>query len=145
MVAYLTLFMAYLTLFIWSFLAATLVPLGSEPAVLVMVGQGYSLTGIVAVATIGNYLGACTTYAIAWGASQALTAADSPRGRRAADLVARYGRPVLLLSWVPLVGDAIVAAAGLAKMPFLPFSVWTVAGKLVRYALVVWGAYAWWL
>ena len=53
---------AYATLFGWSFLAATILPLGSEPALFAMVARGHSVSAAVAVATAGNYLGACTTY-----------------------------------------------------------------------------------
>ncbi len=59
------------------------------------------------------------------------------------EIVARYGAPALLLSWVPLIGDAIVAAAGLARMRWWPFAGWTVVGKAARYLLVAWGASAW--
>jgi membrane protein YqaA with SNARE-associated domain len=131
---------AYATLFLWSFLAATLLPLGSEPAVLVMVRQHYALPAIVLVATAGNYLGACTTYWIGSRAVRALAPAPSAREHRAAALVARYGQPALLFSWVPLIGDALVAAAGAAQMPFLPFSLWTATGKLARYAVLAYGA-----
>ena len=54
--------LAYATLFGWSFLAATIVPLGSEPALVALIARGYSVPTVVAVATVGNYLGACTTY-----------------------------------------------------------------------------------
>ncbi|MDQ3170834.1 MAG: hypothetical protein M3Q55_11905, partial [Acidobacteriota bacterium] len=57
--------MAYLTLFAWSFLAATIIPLGSEPALVVLVRRAYPFWPLVAVATCGNYLGACTTYWLA--------------------------------------------------------------------------------
>jgi membrane protein YqaA with SNARE-associated domain len=136
--------MSYLALFAWSFVAATFVPLGSEPMVVVMVRQGHSLAAIVAVASAGNFLGACTTYALARGVAEAL--ADkiaTGTARRAGTLVASYGAPALLLSWVPIVGDAIVAAAGVAQMPFGRFAVWTAVGKVLRYTLVVWAAASW--
>lgn len=139
--------MAYLVLFGWSFLAATVLPLGSEPAVVVLIRDGRSFGGVVAVATAGNFLGACTTYALGRAAARSLVPREAPHGskrsRRAMDAVARYGAPALLLSWVPLIGDAIVAAAGLAQVRFRPFAGWTIAGKAVRYVLVAWGASAW--
>jgi membrane protein YqaA with SNARE-associated domain len=135
---------AYVTLFGWSFLAATVVPLGSEAAVAVLVHQGYSISGVVAVATLGNYLGACTTYGIGRAAARALRhRSREASDHRATRLIARYGAPALLLSWVPIIGDAIVAAAGVAQIPFVPFSLWTALGKLVRYLAVAWGAAAW--
>lgn len=135
--------MAYVTLFGWSFLAATLVPLGSEPALAVLAARAYPFWPLVLVATAGNYLGACTTYWIAKKAA-ALAGARREGGAtpRAVRLVAERGAPILLLSWVPLVGDALVAAAGAAGTPFLAFSLWTAAGKFLRYAAVAWAAAA---
>ena len=56
--------------------------------------------------------------------------------------MSRWGRPVLILSWVPLIGDALVAAAGVARMPLVPFSFWVILGKALRYMAVAWGASA---
>ena len=130
----------YLTLFVWSFAAATILPLGSEPAVVYLVANGHSIPAVVLVATLGNYLGACTTYAIGRGIRHQLRLGRSRTEAPAARLIARYGAPALLLSWVPLVGDAIVAAAGLAGTPFGWFSLWTILGKLGRYIAVAYGA-----
>ena len=135
---------AYLTLFGWSFLAATVLPLGSEAAVVLLVRQGYSIAWVVTVATAGNYLGACTTYWIGRAAARALRSrATTDKDPRATRLLAKYGAPALLLSWVPLIGDAIVAAAGVAQIAFLPFSMWTITGKFLRYVVVAWGAATW--
>ena len=129
--------MDLLALFFWSFLAATIVPLGSEPALALIVARRDLIALPVAVATLGNYLGACTTYALAWTASRFLARdSQSPRVKRAEEIVRRYGPPALLLSWVPILGDAIVAAAGAARVPFLPFSAWTIVGKALRYVLL---------
>jgi len=48
----------------------------------------------------------------------------------------------MIFSWVPILGDALVAAAGAAEMPFAGFSIWVVVGKAMRYAAIAWGAYA---
>ena len=136
--------MSYLTLFIWSFLAATFVPLGSEPMLIALARQGHSPATLVTVATIGNYLGACTTYWLARGAVRVLRKrSGSSANGRATRLVAAYGAPALIFSWVPLIGDALVAAAGVARMPFGLFSFWTALGKGLRYAALAWGAAAW--
>ena len=127
--------MDFLTLFAWSFLAATILPLGSEPALAAIVHRREAWGLPVAIATLGNYLGACTTYALAMSASKTVKSERAVRRMaRASALILKYGPPALLLSWVPLLGDAIVAAAGAARMPFLPFSLWTFTGKAARYA-----------
>lgn len=64
--------------------------------------------------------------------------APSLHDSRAGKLFQRFGQPVLLLSWVPFVGDAIVALAGALRVPLLPFSLWVIVGKLARYAVVAW-------
>ncbi|HEX6099827.1 MAG TPA: YqaA family protein [Thermoanaerobaculia bacterium] len=128
-------------LFLWSFLAATIFPVGSEPALVALTRAGERVWLLFALATLGNYLGACTTYGIARAAAaRAAARMESRSGQRATRLLDRYGRPALLLSWVPLVGDAIVAAAGIVKTPFVPFSVYVVLGKAARYAVVIWAA-----
>lgn len=142
--------MVYLTLFGWSFLAATIIPLGSEPALVAFVRRDLPFWPLVLVATLGNYLGACTTYVLAKVAARALTARAAAQGAagaggnaaRAARLMASRGAPILLLSWVPLLGDALVAAAGAAGTPFVSFSIWTIAGKFLRYLAVAWAASA---
>jgi membrane protein YqaA with SNARE-associated domain len=130
----------YAVLFGWSFLAATVLPLGSEIAFAAVVHRHGQLVLPLAVATAGNSLGAFTTYAL--GAKAADLAAERgampSRARRAAELLNRYGRPIVFFSWVPLLGDALVAAAGAAKMPLVPFAAWMVAGKALRYAVLAW-------
>ncbi len=141
-----TLTLAYAGLFAWSFLAATVLPLSSEAALAVLVGTERRVVLPVLVATAGNYLGACTTYYLGWRAVRLLgTGRAAPvSGSRTTRLLGRYGQPMMLLSWVPVVGDALVAAAGAVRMPFAAFSFWVALGKGLRYAAVAWAASALW-
>jgi membrane protein YqaA with SNARE-associated domain len=125
-------------LLISSFLAATVLPLASEVSLALVVRRHGDLLLPVAVATLGNFLGACTTYGLARVAAAKLAPQSVTRPPRALLLFERYGAPALLLSWVPIVGDAIVALAGAARVPLVPFSVWTLIGKGARYAAVAW-------
>lgn len=119
-------------------------PPSSEISLAVYVRNYNQLFLPVAVATAGNYLGSCTTYRLARRAAklleqpQALQQSDA----RAARLIRRFGQPALLLSWVPVIGDALVALAGGLKMSFVGFSVWTALGKLLRYIAVAWAVVA---
>jgi membrane protein YqaA with SNARE-associated domain len=61
---------------------------------------------------------------------------------RGARLLRRFGPPALLLSWVPVLGDALVALAVAARLPFGAFSIWTAVGKGLRYLAVAWAASA---
>lgn len=134
----------YATLFASSFLAATILPLASEPVLFATVMAGYPLWLTTAVVTVGNVLGGCTTYWLARRAAAALErrgVADLDDSR-AGQLVRKFGQPAMLLSWVPLVGDALVAVAGAVRMPFLPFLLWLSIGKAARYVVVAWSAAA---
>ncbi len=127
-----------LLLFGWSFAAATILPLSSEVPLALAVHRSNGWVAPVLVATAGNYLGACTTYWLARYAAERAAPAPSRRVANASKLIARYGSPALLLSWVPLIGDALVALAGAAHVPFVAFSIWTIIGKVARYIAVAW-------
>jgi membrane protein YqaA with SNARE-associated domain len=130
----------YALLFGTAFLASTILPLPSEAALALVVRQRGELVWPVLIATAGNFLGACTTYGLFRFAVRRVSTEAHPRWSRAAGLFGRFGAPSLLLSWLPIVGDAIVALAGAARMPLLAFSIWTVLGKAARYVLVAWVA-----
>lgn len=130
--------MDYFTLFISAFLAATILPLASEVPLAILVRKHDGIGALVLVATAGNFLGACTTYILARATVPRLLDQQKPRTRRAMSLLQRYGAPALLLSWVPLIGDAIVALAGATRLRFTPFALWTLAGKAARYVVVAW-------
>jgi membrane protein YqaA with SNARE-associated domain len=132
--------MEYAGLFIAAFLAATVLPVASELPLALVVRSSGAVVWPVVVATAGNYLGACTTYALARAAVRRFAPTAEFRSPLAIATVRRYGAPALLLSWVPFLGDAIVAVAGAASMPFLPFSIWTAVGKAVRYGVVAWAS-----
>lgn len=127
-------------LFGWSFLAATLLPIGSEFAFAAIVHREGMWGTPLIVATVGNSLGSFTTYWLGRRAA-GLVALDrpvSPRAERSAAALRRHGQPLLLLSWLPLVGDALVAAAGAARLPFASCAPWVVAGKALRYGFLAW-------
>ncbi len=135
------LLLAYGGLFFWSFLAATLLPLGSELALIALVRSEEQLLAPVLIATAGNYPGACTTYWIGRRTAQAFSKSDTAASdTKAVRLMRRYGQPALLLSWVPIIGDAMVALAGAMRIPFASFSLWIAIGKVARYAVVAWAA-----
>ena len=129
---------AYAGLFAWSFLAATALPLGSEPALVALVGVRGELVVPLLVATAGNVLGACTTYWLGRKASRIFGQHLDPvrKEARAARLLRRYGGPALLLSPLPVIGDVLVALAGATRVPFGVFLFWVTLGKGARYAAV---------
>jgi len=123
-------------LFAAAFVSATVLPANSE-IVLLAVLQAHPERALaaVALATVGNTLGGLTTYGI--GRLVPQRARFSPRVLAG---VRRFGAWALLASWVPLVGDALCAAAGWLRVPLLPAVLAMATGKLARYLAVAWAA-----
>lgn len=124
-------------LFLASFLAATLLPGGSEAlfAALLLAHPGQAVAAL-AIATAGNTLGGMTTYAM--GRLLPAGADDNAVAKHAATL-RHHGAPLLVLAWAPVVGDALCAVAGWLRLPWLPCALWMAAGKAARYAVVAAG------
>ncbi len=134
----------YVYLFLLSFLAATLIPAGSEWLLATLVVQGLDPALLLAAATAGNVLGACTTYVIGsaggtWCMKNILRIDQKTRDR-AESIYAKYGTLSLLFSWVPVIGDPLCLVGGLFRVGFLKFVLLVLTGKLARYALVIMGA-----
>lgn len=133
---------AYGSLFLLSFLASTVIPLGSEWLLVALLSEHYSPFLTVSVATIGNTLGACTTYALGfWGGRVLLSRVlriSQPALDRSQRLYTRYGVWVLLFSWVPVFGDTLCALCGLFRMSWWRFLVPVLLGKLARYGFLAW-------
>lgn len=131
-----------LALFLVSFLAATVLPLGSEWLLVAVILQSHDPWPAVAIATLGNSLGALTTYLLGlwggeWFTTRILRMSVAER-QRAEALFQRYGSWSLLLTWVPVVGDPLCLVAGALRTRFIHFLTLMVTGKLARYAAVAW-------
>lgn len=133
------------TVFVVSLVSATLLPLGSEPAVFGLVKLEPGLFWpAVAVATLGNTIGGAITWWMGLGAERAYErlVQHKPVHRRALQWLQRLGPRACLLSWLPLVGDPLCAVAGWLRMPFWPCVVYMAIGKFGRY-LVMTGSLLW--
>jgi len=143
--------------FVVSLISATLLPLGSEPAVFGYVKLApHMFWPTVFVATVGNTLGGTISYAMGLGAKKAAEhwqvshgkpepTAPSERGSLKARLwLQKLGAKALLLSWLPIVGDPLCAVAGWLRLPFWQCVGYMAIGKLARYVtmtmLLLWAA-----
>jgi membrane protein YqaA with SNARE-associated domain len=132
----------YLSLFLMSFLASTLLPLGSEWLLVMMLASGYEPLPTVAVATVGNYLGAVATYLIgAWGGNWLIVKVMrvSPQQQeKAREYYRRYGSFSLFFSWLPIIGDPLCLVGGMLRINFGLFTLLVASGKLFRYVVTAW-------
>lgn len=117
-------------LFVSSFLSATLLPGSSELVLIALLSHHpETATAAIAVATVGNTLGGMSTYLLA-RAMPARAALERLAWAR------RHGAPVLILSWAPLVGDGLCAAAGWLRLNWVACLAWMAVGKLLRYGVI---------
>ena len=123
-----------ISLFVSSFLAATLLPGGSE-AVLFAVLKNYpdTLWTALALATLGNTLGGMVSFAMGWLLPQT-------QQLKHVDKLRRFGPPALLLSWTPLIGDALCLAAGWLRMNWWQAALFIAIGKFVRYWIIAYAS-----
>ena len=114
-----------------SFLAATLVPLPSEAALFAYLQLHPDRAALaVGVATLGNTAGGMTSYLFGRLIPQ------KKLNLKAVEWLRRYGAPVTVLAWLPIVGDALCVAAGWLRVNWIAALAFMAAGRLARYALV---------
>ena len=123
------------SVFLISLVSATLLPLGSEPAVFGLVKLNPALFWpAVLVATAGNTVGGAISWWMGYGAERAYEHFAHRRAEaHALRWLERFGPKACLLSWLPGVGDPLCAVAGWLKFPFWPCVAFMAVGKFARY------------
>ena len=135
--------------FLISFVSATLVPMGSEPAVFAAVKAAPDMFWpIVGIATLGNTLGGVFNYWLGLGARRVFL---NPKPALAGEVkedfaderrhrwygwLERYGARTMLLAWAPIIGDPICTLSGWLRLPFWPSVAYMATGKLLRYLMM---------
>ena len=129
-------------LFSSALLSATLLPGSSEALLLYLLSEGNSWLPLVMTATAGNLLGSLVTYGMGRLGNEALHRRwlrFSPAElSRAETWFGRWGRPALLLAWLPVIGDPLCLVAGLFRVGPVSFVLLVGVGKLARYAFLAW-------
>jgi membrane protein YqaA with SNARE-associated domain len=128
------------TVFVIAFVSATLLPMGSEPAVFGLVKLNPDLFWLaILVATAGNTAGGALTWWMGYGAERAYERVTRNPGvahPRALRWLERFGPRACLLSWLPIVGDPLCAVAGWLRLAFWPCVLYMAIGKFARYVVM---------
>ena len=128
------------TVFVIALVSATLLPMGSEPAVFGLVKLNPDLFWqAILVATAGNTVGGAITWWTGYGAERAyevVTKNPAAAHPRALQWLERFGPRACLMSWLPIVGDPLCAVAGWLRLAFWPCVLYMAIGKFVRYVVM---------
>jgi membrane protein YqaA with SNARE-associated domain len=128
-------------LFFSAFISSTIAPGGSEAVLAYLVAEGhYQVEFVVIVASIGNTLGAMTTWGLGALAAKKFPVATllPEKKQNALNILKKRGIWVLFFSWLPVIGDALCFAGGWLKLPLLSSSLIILSGKFCRYAVIAW-------
>ena len=122
-----------------SFLAATLLPGGSEVVFTLLAAQNiHPPTVLIGIATLGNTLGGLVTLGmgrlVAW--RYPLRVLEQSVQQHVSVLLHKYGPCSLLLSWVPVIGDPLCFVAGWLRLNMFLSVVFIALGKGARYAVL---------
>ena len=138
-----------MSLFIGSVLASTILPGGVEVLLYFLAKSGeYSVVELLVTATIGNSLGGIITFVMGGllyrGVNRfASSRANSKRAwfkldESSVERARKWGIPVLLLSWMPVIGDPLCIAGGYLRFAFWPSCIAIALGKFGRYVVLLW-------
>ena len=127
-------------LFASSYLSSTLLPGGSEAVLAALATQTSHPPGLLlAGAAVGNTLGGMTSWFMGWLIARRWPArAPGKHHEAAVARLQRWGSPILLLSWLPIIGDPLCLAAGWLRVNPLASALFIAIGKTGRYAVVLW-------
>ena len=126
--------LSLVSLFVSSFLSATLLPGNSEVVLIAMLLSGLSQPWLlVLIATMGNSLGGLTNVIL----GRFFPMREKSRWQeKATGWLRRYGAATLLLSWMPVIGDLLCLLAGWMHIPWGPVVFFLCLGKALRYVIV---------
>ena len=133
--------MIYFSLFVVSFLVATIVPFGSEIyfATLLAVDNYNSLLLLIAAST-GNIVGSVFNwicgYYVAYFIKKKWFPINQNQIDKASNFFWKYGKWSLLFAWVPIIGDPLTFVAGTLRYSFMPFLILVSIGKTARYLAI---------
>ena len=134
--------MEYLYLFLNSLISATLFPLGSEALLLYYLSQNLNFVILLIFASVGNTIGSIINYWFGLKGEEYLKRKNIIKETNIIKYTKyfdKYGGYTLLLSWLPIFGDAFTLIAGMLKYDIKKFIILVFIAKFSRYTFVIYG------
>tara|TARA_B100001175_G_scaffold200190_1_gene170013 strand:- start:978 stop:1427 length:450 start_codon:yes stop_codon:yes gene_type:complete len=136
----------YLGLFLASFLAATIIPLGSEIVLSILIANNYDITLSLFIASVGNWLGGLSSYGIGrlgnWTIIERYFRVSKKKIKSLKIKIDNWGSILAFFCWLPIFGDPIAIGLGFFRTNLLMVSLWMFLGKLIRY--IIWVVITYW-
>tara|TARA_B100001173_G_scaffold279104_1_gene261664 strand:- start:1533 stop:1982 length:450 start_codon:yes stop_codon:yes gene_type:complete len=136
----------YLGLFLASFLAATIIPLGSEIVLSILIANNYDITLSLFIASVGNWLGGLSSYGIGrlgnWTIIERYFRVSKKKIKSLKIKIDNWGSILAFFCWLPIFGDPIAIGLGFFRTNLLMVSFWMFLGKLIRY--IIWAVITYW-
>tara|TARA_B100001778_G_scaffold118366_1_gene97227 strand:+ start:2880 stop:3329 length:450 start_codon:yes stop_codon:yes gene_type:complete len=136
----------YLGLFLASFLAATIIPLGSEIVLSILIANNYDITLSLFIASVGNWLGGLSSYGIGrlgnWTIIERYFGVTKKKIKSLKIKIDNWGSILAFFCWLPIFGDPIAIGLGFFRTNLLMVSLWMFLGKLIRY--IIWVVITYW-
>jgi len=133
----------YIGLFLASFLAATILPFGSEFVFAGLLAMGMNAWGCVIVASVGNWLGGMTNYFLGRLGKTEWIEKYLKVDRAKIDKMQKWlegkGAFMAFFSFMPIVGDIIALSLGYMRANVYIVNVTMLLGKFIRYVLIMYG------
>ncbi|SHF55715.1 YqaA family protein [Dysgonomonas macrotermitis] len=133
----------YIGLFLASFLAATILPLGSEVVFVALIAAGLNPWLCVGVASTGNWMGGMTNYYLGKLGKTEWIEKYLKVKKEKIDKVQNWlegkGSAMAFFSFLPVVGDIIALALGYMRANIYIVNISMFVGKFARYVAIMYG------
>ena len=133
--------MIYISLFLISLLAATILPFSSEVTLATLIASSnYNNLSLLIFASLGNILGSVVNWVLGFYSRNLATKRWFPfkdkQIKKSSSWFNRFGKWSLLFAWFPIIGDPLTLAAGLLRVKFIEFLILVTIGKVSRYIVI---------
>jgi membrane protein YqaA with SNARE-associated domain len=127
----------YLGLFLFCLLAATIIPISSESALIGAILSDLDIPAVLFWATLGNCLGTLINYFLGIFIGNKWLIKNARLNTKAIRISKKYGWPALFLTWLPVIGDPITIIAGILRWNAVMFVSIVFSLRFLRYYLIV--------
>lgn len=124
-------------LFILCFASSSILPIPAEPGIILATTK-FNATYVFIFAFFGSLLGAILNYVIGLKGIHGIVKRNVKKEKELERWFNKYGAIILILvPWIPFIGDPLTIVAGALKMKFIKFLLWISIGKFIKIFVVV--------